>query len=493
METMMTDHADSGDNLTPSLKITGDRAVIEQNLKELMTLCGSNPAEAEKLASDSLASARKLKDHALIGTSLCLLSRAVSLLRGSRESVELAARAVEILRPLDDKKSLATALNNQGNCYRRIAEPLEAIQCYEEALKIQSSIGNRRGIAVVRNNLGLAFRDIASYERAYSSFRQTVDIAEEIDDQLLRTTALSNVADVLIDQGEYQNAEKYLRANLKVNRDLNRRIGEAFCLWELGRMKQKQGHLEDAERLLRESIALRKELGSHKVGHCIFDLAKLLKEDNRPHEAEEVLLEAIDLFKESDNSADLCLARASLSILRIHMGRLEGMKKPLIDFLELLSGLKGDPDRDLRTQALKALSEYNQKKGNLRKALEYNKLYAEEKEELFEQRQRQSITRLKLRADFEKSEDARELLEQKTRELEETNIRLQKAMERIQSLHGMLPICARCKKIRKDDGYWEQIEHYISTHSDAKFSHSLCPECTRELYPDFCDETEEEN
>jgi len=51
-----------------------------------------------------------------------------------------------------------------------------------------------------------------------------------------------------------------------------------------------------------------------------------------------------------------------------------------------------------------------------------------------------------------------------------------------ESLKGMLPICAQCKKIRDDKGYWNQIESYIEKHSDAAFSHSLCPECSDELY-----------
>lgn len=478
---------------TPSVKDSEDRTAVEKNQQLLLTLCGSNPAEAEKLASETLAMARKLEDPLLIGTSLSLLSRAVSLLRGSGESVDLAAEAVDILRPLDDKKNFATALNNMGNCCRRTGKPLNAIKHYEEALDTQRSIGNRRGTAVVHNNLGLAFRDMDSYERAYRSFRRTVDIADEIDDQLLRTTALSNIADVLIDQGEYRSARQYLEANLRVNREIGRRIGEAYCLWELGRLKQKQGQPGDAEKFLRESIALRRELGSHETGQCIFDLAKLLKDASRPQEAEEVLLDAIEHFKSGDNNFDLCLTRAGLSILRIHMDRPEGAEKPLTDLLGLLSGLEADPDRDLRTQILNALSEYNEKTGNLFKALEYNRSCAEEKEKLFEQRQQQNITKLKLRADFERSEDARELLEQRTRELEETNARLQKAAERIKSLHGMLPICARCKKIRKDDGYWEQIEQYISTHSDATFSHGLCPECMRELYPGMYSKIEDGN
>jgi PAS domain S-box-containing protein len=62
---------------------------------------------------------------------------------------------------------------------------------------------------------------------------------------------------------------------------------------------------------------------------------------------------------------------------------------------------------------------------------------------------------------------------------------LQKAANEIKTLSGLIPICASCKKIRDDKGYWEQIETYIMEHSDAEFSHGLCPECSKKLYPDL--------
>jgi PAS domain S-box-containing protein len=62
---------------------------------------------------------------------------------------------------------------------------------------------------------------------------------------------------------------------------------------------------------------------------------------------------------------------------------------------------------------------------------------------------------------------------------------LQKALANVEVLNGLLPICASCKKIRDDKGYWNQIEAYISNHSKAQFSHGLCPDCARKLYPDL--------
>jgi len=61
---------------------------------------------------------------------------------------------------------------------------------------------------------------------------------------------------------------------------------------------------------------------------------------------------------------------------------------------------------------------------------------------------------------------------------------LQVALARVKLLSGLVPICAYCKKIRDDHGYWKQIESYIAGHSEAKFSHGICPECVHKLYPE---------
>jgi hypothetical protein len=54
----------------------------------------------------------------------------------------------------------------------------------------------------------------------------------------------------------------------------------------------------------------------------------------------------------------------------------------------------------------------------------------------------------------------------------------------VDTLRGILPLCSFCKKVRDDKGYWEQVDVYISKHSQADFSHSVCPECMEKYYPD---------
>jgi PAS domain S-box-containing protein len=85
-----------------------------------------------------------------------------------------------------------------------------------------------------------------------------------------------------------------------------------------------------------------------------------------------------------------------------------------------------------------------------------------------------------------------DITERKRAEVEREKLihELQEALVKVKQLGGLLPICASCKKIRDDKGYWNQIETYIRDHSEAEFSHSICPDCMKKLYPEFAEEKE---
>ena len=80
----------------------------------------------------------------------------------------------------------------------------------------------------------------------------------------------------------------------------------------------------------------------------------------------------------------------------------------------------------------------------------------------------------------------RDITERKLIEEEQEKLikELKNALDQVKQLSGLLPICTSCKKIRDDKGYWSQMELYIRDHSEAEFSHSICPECVKKLYPD---------
>jgi len=87
---------------------------------------------------------------------------------------------------------------------------------------------------------------------------------------------------------------------------------------------------------------------------------------------------------------------------------------------------------------------------------------------------------------LEASRDAySRLLKEKNKSLEHEKELLEKAASEIKTLSGLIPICCHCKKIRNDDGYWQQVEIYVRDRTHADFSHGICPECFEKLYPQF--------
>jgi CheY-like chemotaxis protein len=85
------------------------------------------------------------------------------------------------------------------------------------------------------------------------------------------------------------------------------------------------------------------------------------------------------------------------------------------------------------------------------------------------------IARVKTHVELKRARDIQQELIEK----------LQTALGKVNLLSGLLPICSHCKKIRNDQGYWQQVEEYIRQHSEACFSHGICPECVERHYPEF--------
>ena len=95
---------------------------------------------------------------------------------------------------------------------------------------------------------------------------------------------------------------------------------------------------------------------------------------------------------------------------------------------------------------------------------------------------------LSLSYSFKKRKDDRAHEEKLVKNIEEREKlieQLNKTLAEIKVLKGIIPICASCKKVRTDQGFWQQVEVYIRDHSEANFSHGICPDCTEKLYPNI--------
>ena len=114
----------------------------------------------------------------------------------------------------------------------------------------------------------------------------------------------------------------------------------------------------------------------------------------------------------------------------------------------------------------------------MKKTLNYEQLLEENRmllEEVYTSRRAAEITAQLVVQEISRMEAVRQ-------ELEEKNLALINAQNEINTLRDTLPICARCKSIRNDEGYWQQIEIYFQDHSHSDLSHGICPECEEAMY-----------
>jgi len=105
-----------------------------------------------------------------------------------------------------------------------------------------------------------------------------------------------------------------------------------------------------------------------------------------------------------------------------------------------------------------------------------------EKAQLLEALEIEKVNVTELNKNLAKDIERRKQTEQ---EKERLIRELQDALGKVKTLKGLIPICANCKKIRDDKGYWNQIDSYIHEHADVDFSHGICPDCAKKLYPDL--------
>ncbi|MFQ5578663.1 MAG: response regulator [Anaerolineae bacterium] len=99
------------------------------------------------------------------------------------------------------------------------------------------------------------------------------------------------------------------------------------------------------------------------------------------------------------------------------------------------------------------------------------------------------VTHLTLRNLQKELEAANRDLEAQINEQRRLNEELQAALAEVKTLSGLVPICASCKNIRDDEGYWHKVETYIESHSEASFTHGICPDCKKKLYPQLATQT----
>lgn len=347
-----------------------------------------------------------------------------------------------------------------GRAYHKSGNYRESLIHNYIAAELFENIGDIESAASMCGNSGVLLHLLGDRAGAYKKQQHVLTLAKKHNLRREKARALLNISSILRRRREYQEALEKLEETENIFEELSDQRGLAYTYSAIAVARKDIGDHDGCLAYQRKAFAIRQNPGvpgnamlSH-VGLAkaliLVALCEALLEQKQAEKALLVIQETSDLF-ESFQGYDESRTKLKIQESRAPhaLNRSTEAYQAIIDYVEMENG---------------RLSEIRD----------------------------EEISRIRIAAEVESSLKEREIITLKNTELLKTNNQLRDALAQVKTLSGMLPICAFCKRIRDDDGYWQQIESYISRYSSAQFSHGLCADCMEKLYPDLPDETHTE-
>jgi len=451
-----------------------------------------------------------------------------------QEALVFATEGLALAVKAGDREKEAAFLTSTSYCAGQSGDFPKAVDFGKRALALSTQLGNKDRMAKAHNALAITYTFIGSYSQALDEAIESLRLREELGLEKSVTQSLNLIGVVYHNSGQYAQAIEYYEQILKrIERHPdNRRL--ILTRLNIGFSQFKLGRLEEALQNHLAALALSRETRDDSyLAYNHLNLGMTYSE-----------LRRFDLAREH-----LRLARAQYGKFNHRHGLVQVMN--VTARLHLLSGdyAGGIPiaqeaaalatvlnARDELKRSYELISELHEKMGRTAEALRAFKRAMEIKDSIYTiqesnkiaestmkivtikkdneiealkrervisalqlQRNRYSLAALVMSlgalatvviamAIYSKNmRRNRRTLQASNAELAKMNVELQDRMTEIKTLSGLLPICAQCKKIRNDQGYWTQLESYVAEHTSATFSHGICPNCAEDLYPEAMD------
>jgi len=446
-------------------------------------------------------------------------------------ALALAAEGLELARQVGDAEKEASFLASSSYCHSQLGDFTLAVRFGKESLDLSRRIGNKTRIASASNVLGIAYTFMGAYSQALESHLEALRFREELSLESASIKSLNNIGIVYHNIGQYEKAIVYYNKILD-KLEKNPSIGNLIVVkLNLGSAETKLGRFELALKHLQEGLDLINARNERTlVAYAYLNLGIAHTDLKGYGEAGRFLDQALreyDLRNQKYGRIQTLNAKARM----LHLSGANARAIPCAQEAAALA-MRLNAGKELVT-SYQLLSSIFEKQNNIEQAFKYHKSYIEqkeiiysvqEKEKIFDMTEKmqairrdaelESLKREKLLSELrsartriyqlilgsslvflviivsilfiynKKINKNKTMLEASNLELGRLNRELQDRMTEIKTLTGLLPICAQCKKIRNDQGYWEQLEGYISQHTAATFTHGICPGCAEAFYPE---------
>jgi tetratricopeptide (TPR) repeat protein len=324
--------------------------------------------------------------------------------------------------------------------------------------------------------LGGAHWLLGNLAEALQHFQQQFRTAQQINDKNIEAGALNNMGLVYDESGNYDQAgEIYLQA-LKVHETLQDIRGQALVQNNLAMNLYLKGNHSSALPRALQALELVQTTENRALELSTLDTIGMIYTKLLDYS------QALTYFQQCHDLAEKMNAKSDWNKSLFQIGRLyslQGDDDAALPYLhQALQGLQQIEKKKELFECHQLLSVIYERKGEPVQALHHYKQFHTIKEQIFNEAVDKKLKNLQISHEVEALKREAEIHRLK-------NIELQAALEKVKQLSGLLPICAHCKKIRDDTGYWQDVAVYVREHSEAEFSHGMCPDCRKEMYAEI--------
>lgn len=323
-----------------------------------------------------------------------------------------------------------------GTVHWHLGNLVEALEFFQQQYRAAQQLHDKKNETDALNNMGLIYDDMGDYDLALKTYQQALTAAAILDDKQQNALVLNNLAMTLYHTENYAPALTHALKSL----DLAQSVGDQFLIL------------------------------------AALDTVGLIYAKQRDY------AQALVHFEQGDNLAKKLIVKTAQAYAWLRIGWLYTLQHDdeiaLPHLEQALQGFQEIDQLQEVSECHQLLSELHERQGDLVRALHHYKQFDLVKEQILSEKTNDRVRGLQITHEVENLKNEAEIHRLK-------NVELQAALEQVKQLSGLLPICANCKKIRDDEGYWHDVAVYIRDHSEAEFSHGICPNCMEDLYPEF--------
>ena len=449
----------------------------------------TSPKQALEYGLEGVLIAQQLGDSISMATLYSSLAFSSSELGDFTQSLKHGYHSLEISTQIGNKKKIASAHSTIGIAYVYIGQYSKALEHHLEALRLREELGLTNSTASTLNNIGVVYHNIGQYDKAIDYYKRAQERQGTTISDLVKVRYLTNIGYAEFKRGNFDAALKYHTTALTIAEKFHYTGILAYIYFNLGIMYSENHDYEKALHYLNRALSNYETLGQkygvlqllnaigtthYKSAHYATSLrylnraVVLAKQINAP---EQLKISYETFFSIYDKTGPVAKAYQYYQLYSAAKDSLANSNesKKIAEILMRNETIEKQREIELLKKE-KTIADLNFEKQSFRSKVLYAGVFL-------------SITIIAFLYFINRRIQKNKLIvEQKNEELKLLNEELQQKVGEIHLLSGLLPICANCKKIRDDKNEWEQLEQYITKHSDAKFSHGLCPDCMKSLY-----------